>query len=82
LYSSILTYDVLNEVAFKPANQSTLGEVYSAVSTGPVEPEVEVDCGEVGEQLDMELKKILYEAEQKTIDYLRQYTISIEVKCI
>jgi Rrf2 family transcriptional repressor of oqxAB len=59
----------------KPADQITLGEIYSAVSTGPAEPEFDVKCGEVGEQLDMELEKILHEAEQRTIEYLRQYTI-------
>jgi Rrf2 family transcriptional repressor of oqxAB len=60
----------------KSADQITLGEVYSAVSGGSVEPEVDVDCGEAGQQLDVELEKILYEAEQQTIDYLRQYTIA------
>jgi Rrf2 family transcriptional repressor of oqxAB len=58
----------------KPADQITLGEVYSAVSTES-EPEFDVDCGEAGELLDLELEKILHEAEQRTIDYLRQYTI-------
>jgi Rrf2 family protein len=60
----------------KPADQITLGEIYAAVSSGSVEPEIDVDCGEAGEQLDVELEKILYEAEQQTIDYLRQYTIA------
>jgi Rrf2 family transcriptional repressor of oqxAB len=59
----------------KPADQITLGEIYNAVSTGSAEPEIDVDCGEAGEQLDVELEKILYEAELRTIDYLRQYTI-------
>jgi Rrf2 family transcriptional repressor of oqxAB len=60
----------------KPADQITLGEIYSAVSTESAEPEFDVDCGEAGQQLDVELEKILYEAEQQTIDYLRQYTIA------
>ncbi|MDB5052352.1 MAG: transcriptional regulator [Bacilli bacterium] len=60
----------------KPADQITLGEIYSAVSTEAGEPEVDVNCGEAGEQLDVELEKILYEAEQQTVDYLRQYTIA------
>jgi Rrf2 family transcriptional repressor of oqxAB len=60
----------------KPADQITLGEIYAAVSSGSVEPEIGVDCGEAGEQLDVELEKILYEAEQQTIDHLRQYTIA------
>ncbi|MED4600237.1 Rrf2 family transcriptional regulator [Paenibacillus validus] len=58
----------------RPADQITLGEIYSAVSTGFVEPDV--NCGEAGEQLDVELEKILHEAEQRTIEYLRQYTIA------
>jgi Rrf2 family transcriptional regulator, repressor of oqxAB len=60
----------------RPANQVTLGEIYAAVSTDSSEPDFEVNCGEAGEQLDVELEKILYEAEQRTIDYLRQYTIT------
>lgn len=60
----------------KTADQITLGEIYNAVSTGSGEPEVDVDCGEAGEQLDAELEKILIEAEQRTIDYLREYTIA------
>jgi Rrf2 family protein len=59
----------------KAADQITLGEIYTAVSTGAGEPEYAVDCGEAGEQLDVELEKILFEAEQHTIDYLRQFTI-------
>lgn len=59
----------------KPADQITLGEIYSAVSTGEEEIEADVDCGKAGEQLDIELEKIFYEAEQQTIDYLRKYTI-------
>ncbi|MEX2460032.1 MAG: Rrf2 family transcriptional regulator [Paenibacillaceae bacterium] len=60
----------------KPADQITLGEIYTAVSTESAEPEFDVNCGEAGEQLDVELEKILYEAEQRTIDHLRQYTIA------
>ena len=60
----------------KPADQITLGEIYTAVSTGSDEPGFDDVCGEAGEQLDTELDKILYEAEQRTIDYLRQYTIA------
>lgn len=33
-------------------------------------------CGEAGEQLDVELEKILHEAELKTIEYLRNYTVA------
>lgn len=60
----------------KSADQVTLGEIYAAVQLASSEPEVEVDCGEAGEQLDVELEKILFEAEQHTIDYLRKYTIT------
>jgi Rrf2 family transcriptional repressor of oqxAB len=60
----------------KAADQITLGEIYAAVSSGSAEPEVDVECGEAGEQLDMEIERILHEAEQQTIDYLRQYTIA------
>jgi Rrf2 family transcriptional repressor of oqxAB len=60
----------------KPAHLITLGEIYSAVSTGSAESDFAVDCGEAGEQLDVELEKILQEGEQRTIDYLGQYTIA------
>jgi Rrf2 family transcriptional repressor of oqxAB len=60
----------------KSADQITLGEIYSAVSTVSAETDFDVDCGGAGEQLDVELEKILQEAEQRTIDYLRQYTIA------
>ncbi len=59
----------------KSAHQITLGEIYAAVNLGSVEPEIDVDCGVAAEQLDVELEKILHEAEQRTIDYLRQYTV-------
>lgn len=60
----------------KPADQITLGEIYAAVNTCTPELEDDMNCGEAGEQLDIELEKILYEAEQQTIDYLRKYTIA------
>jgi Rrf2 family transcriptional regulator, repressor of oqxAB len=60
----------------KSADQITLGEIYYAVSTGSAEPEFDVNCGEAGEQLDVEIEKILHEAEQRTVDYLQQYTIT------
>lgn len=59
----------------KTADQITLGEIYAAVNTGPTEPGIDVDCGGTGEQLDVELEKILHEAEQQTIEYLGKYTI-------
>ncbi|TBL75719.1 RrF2 family transcriptional regulator [Paenibacillus thalictri] len=59
-----------------PADQITLGDIYSAVSNMPSEVEFNVDCGEAGEQLDIELEKILHEVELRTIDYLREYTIA------
>ncbi|GFZ88839.1 hypothetical protein GCM10008018_38700 [Paenibacillus marchantiophytorum] len=60
----------------KPAEQITLGDIYTAVKLGAAEPEMEVDCGEAGELLDAELEKILLEAEQQTIEYLKHFTIT------
>ncbi|WP_313641966.1 Rrf2 family transcriptional regulator [Paenibacillus sp.] len=60
----------------KSADEITLGEIYEAVSTAVEEPEVNVHCGEAGELLDVELERILQETEQRTIEYLRQYTIT------
>ncbi|SFL21938.1 transcriptional regulator, BadM/Rrf2 family [Paenibacillus sp. 1_12] len=59
----------------KSAEDITLGEIYKAVN-GCTEQELDVHCGEAAEQLDVELEKILHEAEQQTIDYLRQFTIA------
>jgi len=59
----------------KTADEISLGEIYAAVNTCSPELEVDVDCRETGQKLDVELEKILFEAEQKTIEYLRQYTI-------
>lgn len=60
----------------QPADQITLGEIYAAVNTCTSEPEDDVNCGAAGEQLDVELEKILYEAEQQTIEYLRKYSVA------
>ena len=60
----------------KSASDITLGDIYEAISTCPSETEIDVDCGEAGEQLDVELEKILEEAQLKAIEYLRCYTIA------
>ncbi|MFD0673214.1 RrF2 family transcriptional regulator [Cohnella sp. GCM10027633] len=65
----------------KPAEQITLGEIYAAVGTGPCEAADEdgdacSEAGEAGAQLDSALERILEEAEQRTIAYLREYTIA------
>jgi Rrf2 family protein len=59
----------------RSADRITLGDVYLAVKTEVPEICENVDCGEVGELLDLQLDKILLEAEQHTIEYLRQFTI-------
>lgn len=62
----------------KSSTEITLGDIYEAINTfsNEAEVEVDVDCGEAGEQLDVELEKILQEAELKTIEYLRNYTVA------
>lgn len=62
----------------KPAEEITLGEIYAAVGTGPCEAADEDGgaCGEAGAQLDTALERILQEAEQRTIAFLREYTIA------
>lgn len=60
----------------KPSNQITLADVYLAVKSECTEVEENVDCGEAGKQLDIVLEKVLSEAEQHTIEYLRQFTIA------
>ncbi|OCT12164.1 transcriptional regulator [Paenibacillus pectinilyticus] len=60
----------------KSSSEITLGDIYEAISSFSHEAEEEVDCGEAGEQLDVELEKILHEAELITIEFLRNYTIA------
>ncbi len=62
----------------KSSTEITLGDIYEAINSfsNEAEVEVDVDCGEAGEQLDVELEKILHEAELKTIEYLRNYTVA------
>ncbi|WP_339247148.1 Rrf2 family transcriptional regulator [Paenibacillus sp. FSL F4-0243] len=62
-------------VLLKSADEITLGEIYEAVSTTTEELEVDMACG-ASALLDVELEKILQETEQRTIQYLRQYTIT------
>ncbi|REK76680.1 RrF2 family transcriptional regulator [Paenibacillus paeoniae] len=59
----------------KCPSEITLGDIYYAVNTEPSDSEMGMECGNAGEQLDIELEKILYETEQHTISYLRQFTI-------
>lgn len=62
----------------KPADEITLGEIYDAVGAGTCTEAAETDggaCGEAGAQLDAALERILQEAEQRTIMFLRGYTI-------
>ncbi|MFC5449906.1 RrF2 family transcriptional regulator [Paenibacillus aestuarii] len=60
----------------KPADEITLGEVYSAINNFFVEQEVELALGKMDENLFSELEKILCEVEKETINILRQYTIT------
>ncbi|MEE4563957.1 RrF2 family transcriptional regulator [Paenibacillus polymyxa] len=65
----------------KSSAEITIGDIYEAISSISNDAEIKVDCGDDGEkldveQLDVELEKILQEAELKTIEYLRSYTIA------
>ena len=59
----------------------TLADVYMAVKSdcGTEQANVTVDeeggCGAAGQQLDSVLESIMGQAEQHTIDYLRQFTV-------
>jgi len=59
----------------KAIDSITLGEIYTAVNKGPIEQEMSVDCGEAAGQLDLEIERILFEAERQALDYLKQFTI-------
>jgi len=66
----------------KSPEEITLGDIYEAISSVSNDAEIKVDYDcESGERLDVdqfdvELEKILQEAELKTIEYLRSYTIA------
>jgi Rrf2 family transcriptional regulator, repressor of oqxAB len=66
----------------KSPAEITLGDIYEAISSVSNDSEIKVDYDcETGdrlnvEQFDTELEKILQEAELKTIEYLRSYTIT------
>ncbi|KAE8558064.1 RrF2 family transcriptional regulator [Paenibacillus polymyxa] len=65
----------------KSSAEITIGDIYEAIRSISNDAEIKVDCGDDGEkldveQLDVELEKILQEAELKTIEYLRSYTIA------
>jgi len=57
-------------------NEITLGDIYVAVNKETGEPDHNSDCGATGERVDLELEKILFESEQQTIQYLRQFTVA------
>lgn len=60
----------------KAPSHITLGDIYYAVNIEISEADFDIDCGDAAEQLDLELEKILYEAEQYTINYLSQFTLN------
>ncbi|ALC83552.1 MULTISPECIES: Rrf2 family transcriptional regulator [Bacillus] len=60
----------------RPSSEITLADVYMAVKSECTETEETTNCDEAGKQLDMAIEKIMNEAEQKSLDFLRQYTIS------
>lgn len=73
----------------KPATDITLGDIYEAINNDPTEAKLKsvtpeqlnIDCEQPdkrldGEQLDIELEKILQQAEWNTIEYLRDYSIA------
>ncbi|NEW06688.1 Rrf2 family transcriptional regulator [Paenibacillus sp. SYP-B3998] len=60
----------------KASCEISLADVYIAVKAECTGAVVEVDCGETGKQLDKVLEKLLADAEQHTIAYLRQFSIA------
>ncbi|TXK83890.1 Rrf2 family transcriptional regulator [Paenibacillus sp. N3.4] len=61
-----------------PADRLTLADVYIAVKSECTEvcTESDVDCGEAGKQLDYALERIMSEAEDQTITWLKRYTLA------
>lgn len=55
----------------------TLADIYVAIQDErEAEEKEELDCGEVGRQLDVALETIMDGAEQQLIDYLSKYTLA------
>lgn len=71
-----------------PADQLTLGDIYLAVrgegygGESTECPEESDDCQEKGKRLDDVLEGIMTEAEQKSVEFLRQYTLEEVIKKI
>jgi len=58
-------------------SELTLADIYFAIpDEREHDPKEELDCGEVGRQLDRELEMLMSQAEQKLIAFLRQYTLA------
>ncbi|MFD0681210.1 MULTISPECIES: RrF2 family transcriptional regulator [unclassified Paenibacillus] len=60
----------------KSASEITLADVYVALKAECAELEDNDNCSEADKQLDSMLVTILFDAEQQTIEYLRQFTIA------
>lgn len=63
-----------------PPEQIRLADVYLAMKGDCVDAEadaeLELDCGEAGERLELALGKIMIEAEQRMLEHLQQFSIA------
>lgn len=61
----------------QPPERIQLADVYAAMKTECANTDtLDMDCGEVGKQLDIAIDQIMQQAEQCMIEYLRQYSIA------
>ena len=64
-----------------PPNRIWLADVYLAMKSECTEHGgIDVDCGEAGKQVDVELEKIMAQAEHHMVEYLRQFSIADVMK--
>ncbi|MGG1664246.1 RrF2 family transcriptional regulator [Brevibacillus sp. NRS-1366] len=55
----------------------TLADIYAAIpDEREHDPKDDLDCGEVGRQLDRELEVLMSQAEEQIISFLRQHTLA------
>ncbi|WKB36134.1 Rrf2 family transcriptional regulator [Terrilactibacillus sp. S3-3] len=60
-----------------PEDKLTLADIYTAIKCDERDPEPEdLDCGEAGRQLDVNLERIMNRAEEQMVEFLRQFTLA------
>lgn len=60
-----------------PEEKLTLADIYTAIKCDERDPEpVDLDCGEAGRQLDVNLESIMNRAEEQMVEFLSRFTLA------